>query len=161
MAKLSGEKAASYFQRSYTAIDGLWFMKVEEKYGFEAALEVDGEVWKVMPKIQARALKPVVGKERGLEALCACLTTKFSLEDFCFKVRKEEGYLEIEIKKCPWLEIMVKSDRSHLAENVSGFICQVEHSAWACEFGDIEFEIGERMCDGSKRCLLKFEAHIS
>ncbi len=161
MAKLSDEKATSYFQRSYTAVDGMWFMKVEEMYGFEAALEVDGAVWKVMPKIQARALKPVVGKDSGLEALYACLTTKFSLEDFCFNIRKEEEYLEIEIKKCPWREMMVKSGRSHLAEKVSGLICQIEHSAWACEFGDIEFEIGARMCDGSKSCLLKFEIHRS
>ena len=29
-----------------TAMDGVWFMAVEEKYGIEAALEVDIEAWK-------------------------------------------------------------------------------------------------------------------
>jgi hypothetical protein len=57
MTKLSSQQVAEYFNRSYKAVDGLWFMKVEEKYEFDVALELDNEVWKVMPKIQARMIK--------------------------------------------------------------------------------------------------------
>ncbi len=52
MKHLTDQQAAEYFHRSFTAVDGLWFMKVEEKHGFDAALEIDNEVWKVLPKIQ-------------------------------------------------------------------------------------------------------------
>jgi len=54
MLKLTDKQIVEYFKRSYTAVDGLWFMKVEEIYGFDTALDIDEEVWKVMPKIQAR-----------------------------------------------------------------------------------------------------------
>ncbi|NLE90228.1 MAG: hypothetical protein GX602_04765, partial [Dehalococcoidales bacterium] len=57
MEELSDRQISQYLQRSYEAVDGLWFMKVEEKLGFDTALEIDGEVWKVLPKIQARMLK--------------------------------------------------------------------------------------------------------
>ena len=52
MVKLSSKQVADYFNRSYKAVDGLWFLKVEEKYGFDTALELDNEVWKILPKIQ-------------------------------------------------------------------------------------------------------------
>jgi len=44
MTKLSSQQVADYFNRSYNAVDGLWFMKVEEKYGIDAALDLDNEV---------------------------------------------------------------------------------------------------------------------
>jgi hypothetical protein len=57
MIQLTPEQIAEYYHRSYTVVDGLWFMKIEEKYGFDAALDIDKEVWKVFPKMQARLLK--------------------------------------------------------------------------------------------------------
>ena len=55
--KLTDKETAEYLYRCYTAVDGLWFVKVEEKYGFDSALDIDKEVWKIMPKIQSRFLK--------------------------------------------------------------------------------------------------------
>ena len=48
------EKLADVFSRSILAVDGLWFLAVENKYGHEAALELDIEVWEKMGPIQAR-----------------------------------------------------------------------------------------------------------
>ncbi len=44
MMELSDKDISSYFQRCYTAVDGLWFMKLEEMEGFEETLDVDNEV---------------------------------------------------------------------------------------------------------------------
>ena len=44
MKELTDKQIAAYFHRSYTAADGLWFMKVEEKCGFDTALEIDDQV---------------------------------------------------------------------------------------------------------------------
>ena len=57
MNELTEEQKTEYFRRSYTAADGLWFMMVEERLGFEQALQIDEAVWKVLPKIQARTMK--------------------------------------------------------------------------------------------------------
>jgi len=37
MAELDSQQIIEYFHRCYKAVDGLWFMKVEEKIGFAAA----------------------------------------------------------------------------------------------------------------------------
>jgi hypothetical protein len=41
---LSLQQIADYFNHNYNPVDGLWFMKAEEKYGFDTALDVDNEV---------------------------------------------------------------------------------------------------------------------
>ena len=54
MLNLTPEQTADYLHKSYAAVDGLWFMKVEEAEGFDKALDIDEKVWQVMPKIQAK-----------------------------------------------------------------------------------------------------------
>ncbi len=61
--KLTDKEISEYLHRCYTAADGLWFVKVEEKYGFDSALDIDKEVWKVIPKIQSRFLKNKLKRE--------------------------------------------------------------------------------------------------
>ena len=39
------------------AVDGLYYLGIEEKWGTEAATEVDRKVWEVLGKIEARKLK--------------------------------------------------------------------------------------------------------
>ena len=43
--KIPKEKLIEVFSRSLTTIDGLWFLAVEDKYGLEAAMELDEKVW--------------------------------------------------------------------------------------------------------------------
>ena len=161
MVELSDRQIAEFWHRSYTSVDGLWFIKVEEKYGFDATLDIDDEVWDVLPKIQARMLKSMVGVDKGIDALFECLTTKLSLEGFTFKAEKagDGGGFKIVISKCPWHDLMVKSGREELSGKVGALICNTENSVWASEFGDdILFEPGNQICKGSASCILKFSS---
>ncbi len=83
--RLSADEIREYLARSYTAVDGLWFMKAEEQFGFEKALEIDALVWAVMPKIQARQLKSFLNLDSGLDALWSCYSEKLSLDGFDFQ----------------------------------------------------------------------------
>ena len=47
----SDECLAEFLHRSYTAVDGLWFVKVEESSDFDHALELDRQAWAIMPKL--------------------------------------------------------------------------------------------------------------
>lgn len=156
MKKLTDKQIAAYFHRSYAAADGLWFMKVEEKYGFDTALEIDDQVWKVLPKIQARMLKSMLLLDEGMNGLCEGIEARLALEGFGFEAEKENSGLKVFINRCPWHELMVKSGRGHLSEKVSSLICREENSVWASEFGDISFELVEQICKGSERCVLRF-----
>jgi len=103
MIPLNEGQIAEFWHNSYAKVDGLWCMKVEEKYGFHEALNIDNEVWKVLPKIQARMLKSMAGVSNGIEALFECLTTKLNLEGFHFKAAKSSDVTAFKIvrRKCP------------------------------------------------------------
>jgi hypothetical protein len=155
---LSKKDAAEYLHRCYTSVDGLWFVKVEERFGFNTALDIDEEVWKIVPKIQARFLKKKFKKERGLDALLECFSEKLKLDGFKFKTEKTVNKLKIIISSCPWHNIMIKSNRTSLSEKVGSRICNAEYSVWAHEFGDdIKFSLEGKICRGSSSCTLIFK----
>ncbi len=157
MTKLNSQQVTEYFNRSFKAVDGLWFMKVEEKYGFEAALGLDNEVWKVMPKIQARMIKSFLGLGNGLGALFESLVTKLELEEFKFKVEKNENGFRLTIIDCPWHNLMIKSGRENLSRLVGKKICNTEYTVWSSEFGKtIRFIFKSQKCGESDRCILDF-----
>lgn len=154
-------EAAAFFRRSYSAVDGLWFLMVEEVWGFEAALEVDVRVWEVMPKIQARELRRLIGAPGGLEGLRQCLARKLEWEGFCFEsVPMGQHALQFLLRECPWHAAMVRSGREHLAGRVGERICTVEFSVWAREFSDegqeIHYALQALRCQGAPQCVLAF-----
>jgi hypothetical protein len=154
MGRLTNRQIIEFFHRSYKAADGLWFMKIEEKYGFHEALAIDKEVWKVMPKIQARMIKTMLGDVTILESL----TAKLSLEGFKFKVEQNENGFQIQISDCPWHNLLVKSGREKYSEKVGTAICNVEYSVWASEFDEkTQFTLRTQKCKGSENCLLDFK----
>jgi hypothetical protein len=62
--ELSKEKLSEYLfmqLRNLWAVDGLYFLGIEDRYGTEAATSIDAKVWEVMGKIEARKLKEILG----------------------------------------------------------------------------------------------------
>ena len=158
MMELSQKQMTEFFHRSYTAVDGLWFMKVEEKYGFDVALDIDNEVWKVFPKMQARFLKSMVKLTNGVDAFLECFTTKLALEGFEFEVEKRsDNGSRINISRCPWHDFLVRSGREALSGKIGARICSTEYSTWAAEFDErMQFDSKSRICQGAERCVLEF-----
>ena len=156
MKHLTDQQVAEYFHRSFTAVDGLWFMKVEEKHGFDAALEIDNEVWKVLPKVQARKMKSLLNATRDIDGLYECFTTRFQLEGFGFETQKDAQGFSIIVKSCPWHNQMIKSGREHLSGKIGSTICRTDYAAWAKEFGNIDFELQDQICTGAGQCILRF-----
>ncbi|MCD6307755.1 MAG: hypothetical protein J7M24_02025 [Candidatus Latescibacteria bacterium] len=158
MFELSDEQKADYFRRSFTAADGLWCMKVEERYGFDTALAIDAEVWAVVPKIQARMFQSFSGESSGMEALLEALETKLDMEGFTFEIRNAAAdSFEIAILECPWHMKMVQSGRARLSEKVGLAVCTTEFAVWAAEYGDgITFKLTGQVCGGDKACVLSY-----
>jgi len=160
MANLTDKQIIEYLHRSYGALDGLWFMAAEQRFDFETALVLDLEVWKVLPKIQARKLKQLLGAAGGLDDLCRCLSEKLRIDGFDFSVEDSgdrRGFTLL-IHRCPWYDLMVKSNRTALAGRVGQCICPAEYSAWAAEFGgNITFRLAEPLCQVAGPCRLRFE----
>jgi len=157
--ELNDQQKAEFYHRCFTTVDGLWFMKVEETYGFETALEIDDAVWRVMPKIQARVLKQSCSQASDIEALYECFTTKQLLEGFTLEAEmdNDNSSFTVKVQRCPWHETMVRSGREHLSGHIGNRICHTECSGWAAEFGDdIEGILEEQICTGSDICRFYF-----
>jgi hypothetical protein len=162
MKELTDAQKVEYFRKSYTSVDGLWFLKVEDLRGFEEALEIDRQVWSIFPKIQARTLRSMLGAERGVESLARCIAAKHSIEGFEFEAEVGgDGILRLVVSKCPWHELMAKSGRMALSERVGSVICNSEYSTWAAEFSDedtrIDFCLLSQICKGDRVCTFAFE----
>ncbi len=50
-------KMVKMFSKDYLTLDGLWFLGVEDKYGQDAAIEIDIRVWERLGSIEARRIK--------------------------------------------------------------------------------------------------------
>ncbi|MFA6450992.1 MAG: DUF6125 family protein [bacterium] len=161
MSEINDAVKAKFFKRSYEAIDGLWFMKTEQESGFEHALEIDRRVWEVVPKIQARALRELLGiKGTGVKALANALRAKAELDgaDVELELDGEES-LRLSIRDCPWFRLMLKSKREHLAGRVGETICGIEYPVWSREFGvNGPFQLKSRICAGDECCFMQFRS---
>jgi hypothetical protein len=157
MSRLSDRDAIEYLRRCYTAVDGLWFMKVEEYDGFDAALDIDIEVWKVMPKIQARTLKSKLNQHSGIESLRICFEEKLEQDGFFYTTVPNDHGFSIYVQDCPWHNALKKAVREHLSGTIGKRICTAEFSVWAAEFGEhITCSFHERLCEGSESCSFSF-----
>ncbi len=153
------EVVTEFLRRSYFAVDGLWFVKLEERSSFEQALQVDREVWEIMGKIQARKARELVRLSgEPLDDVVQCLALKFAAEGHEYELRRPSAEVaEVVIRVCPWLEIMRQSGREHLAAQVGRAICATEGHAWAREFGPgLEFALVGQLCDGRPECRYRF-----
>jgi hypothetical protein len=180
---LNSRHVKEYLQNSYAKVDGLWFLKIEEQFGFEKALAIDLEVWKVMPKIQARYLKSVPEITEiadSFEMFFECLKIKMKLDNFKINAVRDKqdtrnkikdskksanpgSYSEenivitVTVNNCPWHNLMIKSGRENLSEKIGRVICQNEYSIFASEFDkNIKFDLAERICKGSACCKFIF-----
>lgn len=161
---IDDELISKYLRKSYFAVDGLWFMKVEDRLNFQEALLLDKQVWRILGKIQARRAIELLGiKSRTLGSLVASLQLKFDAEEYRCRINDQEpGHIEIEISECPWIELLRKAERMHLAEEIAEAICPTDFAAWAREFHrDIQIALPKRMCRGDDACLLVLDRYES
>jgi hypothetical protein len=64
-------RAVEMFAKSWLAHDGCWFLAAEERFGMEAAIELDGRAWKRFAATEARRIMTTfnIPEAGGLEAL--------------------------------------------------------------------------------------------
>jgi hypothetical protein len=148
-----------YLRRSYFAVDGLWFMMIEKQFSFDKALELDAEVWSILPKIQARKVKELLSLEgKGLSDFTQAIKVKLEAEEYDYEIEIEgDDHIQIKMRSCPWFEILKKAKRENLASKISDTICLTEFGVWLKEF-DLNMNISTpaRFCDGDDVCVWDF-----
>ena len=145
------EMILEMLRRSYFAVDGLWFVMLEEDEGLERALQLDERVWQVMPKIQARKARELMRAEGDTPGALVRYDVSF----------ENTGGAAVVITQCPWREVLVQSGRERLGSEIADRICATEAAAWAREFSPeggpaIRAEMTEAICRGDERCRIVF-----
>lgn len=66
---------AAIYARNWLAMDGLWFQAVERRFGMDAAMACDVEIWEAFTVIEARRIRTFLSlpDRPGLEGLARAL----------------------------------------------------------------------------------------
>jgi hypothetical protein len=136
---------------------------VEDHADYETALVLDQRVWAVMPKIQARKARELLGvRGNSPEDLARCFGLKFHSEGHDFDIEALDGGVIARVHECHWVKLLVDSGREHLADEIGRTICATEGRVWAQEFGgEYDFELSCRICAGGDCCEYHFSRRRS
>ncbi|MBI5167641.1 MAG: hypothetical protein HY998_07885 [candidate division NC10 bacterium] len=107
---------AELWEKTFTALDGLWFLGVEKELGFEAALRIDIEVWKGFGLALIRRMKKLGKPSRpSHEEALKMLKALFLLGHLPVEVEEESqsSYL-FRVTTCPWWENLKRAGRERL-----------------------------------------------
>ena len=159
MPAFDDKAVIEFLRRSYFAVDGLWFLRAEEACGYKDALRLDEEVWEVMPKVQARKARELLGIQGGsLADLALGLRLRFAAEGCEHRVvERTDDILKIDLPACPWLAGLRKSGRESIAPDICERICTRDYAGWAAEFSkDIEFHFEGNLSEGAPACRFVF-----
>lgn len=125
-------------------VDGLYFLGIEEKFGTEAATEIDANCWKIMGKIEARELKETLSvKKNDVVALLQTLrTTSWAL----YQTEKE---LKASAKRGVFRVTRCRTQETRISKGLGEFPCKRVRfgylESFAKEFNP-NIEVVCRMC---------------
>jgi hypothetical protein len=95
------------------AVDGMWFMAVEEADGFDKALELDIKVWERYAEVLLKRIRKYYHLEQtGLEGLKEVFRLDPLWDSVEFEVVEDDGNrLMFQVNRCPALEAMERLER--------------------------------------------------
>jgi hypothetical protein len=97
LAEISKEKLIELLLlhvRNLWRVDGLYFTGIEEKFGTEAATEIDANCWKIMGKLEARELRERLGIKKEHMDIPSVLWILRNTSWALYQIGKEAELLE-------------------------------------------------------------------
>jgi len=105
--------------RNLWAVDGLYYLGIEEKYGTEGATEIDRKVWEVMGKIEARRLKEILKiKENDI------LTVMNTLKLTSWSLDLEDKEIEVDEEKGIFRNVSCRVQKTRIKKGLVEFPCK-------------------------------------
>ena len=141
-----------------TAIDGLWFLALEKKLGFDKALEADVEVWKQYGIIFLKRLSRMLdlkidpGNPLDLETISFMLETMCRVDGTeCEWEVVDENTSRFLVHHCSWYENLRRAGRENTVP------CELIDNTMFRHWLDaidpaIKFEVTHSLPRGDKQC---------
>ena len=144
-------------QGALTAVDGLWFMAVEKRCGFDTALELDLEVWKDYGRVLLKRISRMLGLSIDPSNPPDLATINFLLEAVCHidgtrcEGEVREGEIVFRVSRCTWWENLSRAGReSHVP---CEFVDNTIFRDWLLAIDPtVSFEITHSLPRGDDHC---------
>lgn len=106
--------------KNWLAHDGLWFQAVEQKFGMETAIELDGQAWEKFTQIEARRIMKRLDMQPGggIPALIQAL--KFRLYAYI----NEQAIVESSDEHCIFRMEKCRVQDARMRKNLPEFPCK-------------------------------------
>ena len=105
--------------RDMWAVDGFYYLFIEEEYGTEVATEIDRKVWQVMGKIEARKIKRLFNIEKNdIPSFMKALSYSGWSMDL------EDKEIEIKEKKAILRNVRCRVQNTRKEKGLSEFACK-------------------------------------
>jgi hypothetical protein len=105
--------------RNLWRVDGLYFLGIEEKFGTEAATQIDTDCWKLLGKLEARELKSILHVDRNdIPALM------YALRNTGWSLYQEEKQVETSKDKGVYRVTKCRVQEARIAKAVGVFPCK-------------------------------------
>lgn len=113
---LNKDEFYQLLEKAFTALDGLWFLGVEEDFGFDVALKVDLYVWRRFGQVLIRRMKKMWNKETlSRKEMLHFLDILYVFGHLKIDrvIEKGNSYTYI-VDQCPWWDNLKRSGRDKL-----------------------------------------------
>ena len=150
-----------YLRRSYTWVDGFWFLEVERYLdSFDEVLEIDVQAWLQITRQQAKLAQKLLNLSKSdVPAIIETLKVKWLVDGHSYELGKvDESKGSVVIRMCPWFETMKRSGREHLAGRVCCAVCPPLYQTWATTINPkVKVEMSKFLGKGAEGCAIGFE----
>ncbi len=134
--------ALDVFAKNWLAHDGCWFLAAEERYGMDAAIELDAAAWRRFAAAEARRILEAyaIPKDGGLDALSRALSYRTYSFVNPSRTERDGNVLRFYMTSC-------RVQETRHRKGLPDFPCR--------PVGEVEFETFARTVDSriSTRCL--------
>jgi SAM-dependent methyltransferase len=126
--------ALDVFAKNWLAHDGSWFLAVEERWGMEAAMELDATAWRLFAAAEARRIMEAyaIPKNGGLDSLARALSFRAYSFVNPSRIERSENVLRFFMTSC-------RVQETRRRKGLPDFPCRA--------VGQVEFETFARTVD--------------
>jgi hypothetical protein len=120
--KMSKEDLLSLFHmhiRNLWRVDGLYFLGIEEKFGTEAATQIDTNCWKVLGKLEARELKNLLRIEKN-----DIPSFMHALRNTSWSLYQEEKQSEVLGSRAIYRVVKCRTQETRVSKSLGIFPCK-------------------------------------
>jgi len=135
--------------RNIWRVDGLYFQGIEEKFGTEAAAQIDTDCWKVLGKLEARELKNLLRIEKN-----NIPSFMHALRNTSWSLYQEKKQIEVSPSKGVYRVVKCRIQETRIHKALGVFPCKNVRFSYLKSFAEEfnpDIEVNCQICPPGKR----------